>query len=206
MDIKSAYNLWSSQYDTNHNKTRDLDKLVTEKMLSDLRFSEVLEIGCGTGKNTAFILEKANKVTGIDFSEEMLKIAQQKFQRKNVDFIEADITRTWPVKDSSVDLITFNLVLEHIEDLDLVFSEAFKKLKSSGHIFISELHPFKQYHGTKARFDTEEGRTELVTFTHHISEFIESATSAGFELKKLKEWFDADTETPRLISFIFNKI
>lgn len=205
MDIKSAYNLWSSQYDSNHNKTRDLDKLVTEKTLSELRFSEVLEIGCGTGKNTAFLIEKADKVTSIDFSEEMLKIARQKFLQENVNFIEADITKAWPVKDPYADLITFNLVLEHIENLDFIFSEAFKKLKKGGYVFISELHPFKQYNGTKARFDTEDGRTELTTFTHHISEFIESATAAGFVLEKLKEWFDADAETPRLISFIFKK-
>lgn len=205
MDIKPAYNLWSAQYDSNQNKTRDLDKLATENMLGNIPFSEVLEIGCGTGKNTSFLLQKADKVTGIDFSEEMLKIARQKFQEKNVDFIEANITKTWPVKDAFADLITFNLVLEHIEDLDFIFSEANKKLKKGGSMFISELHPFKQYKGTKARFDTEEGRTELQTFTHHISEFIESATSAGFKFEKLKEWFDADAETPRLISFIFKK-
>ncbi len=205
MSIKSAYDLWSSQYDSNHNKTRDLDKLVTEEILSELEFSEVLEIGCGTGKNTAFLIKKARRVTGMDFSKEMLKIARGKFQKENVHFIEADITEIWPITDLSFDLVTFNLVLEHIADLDFIFSEAFKKLKPGGYLFISELHPFKQYRGTKARFDTEEGRTELETFTHHISEYMENATSTGFQLEKIKECFDPDSETPRLISFIFRK-
>ncbi|AVR45006.1 SAM-dependent methyltransferase [Christiangramia fulva] len=205
MSVKSAYNLWSSQYDSNKNKTRDLDKLMTEKMLSKIQFSEVLEIGCGTGKNTGFLAQNADQLTGIDFSEEMLKIARKKFPDKNVHFIDADITKTWPVADSSVNLVTFNLVLEHIEDLDFQFSEAFKKLKSGGYLFISELHPYKQYNGTKARFDTAEGRTELETFTHHISDFTKSATSAGFKFEKMEEGFDDGAETPRLISFLFLK-
>jgi hypothetical protein len=31
MDISNAYNSWSSQYDTNENKTRDLEALALKK-------------------------------------------------------------------------------------------------------------------------------------------------------------------------------
>ena len=48
--IINNYNDWADQYDNNINPTRDLDKVVTQESLSDLNFSNVLELGCGSGK------------------------------------------------------------------------------------------------------------------------------------------------------------
>ena len=50
--IKDGYNTWAFQYDNNINPTRDLDKTVTKEFLSNIDFFKVLELGCGTGKNT----------------------------------------------------------------------------------------------------------------------------------------------------------
>jgi hypothetical protein len=81
------------------------------------------------------------------------------------------------------------------------------KLKEDGLFFISELHPFKQYSGSKARYETENGTEELEVYIHHISEYIENAKTNGMELVELKEWFDegVENEIPRLISFVFKK-
>jgi hypothetical protein len=81
------------------------------------------------------------------------------------------------------------------------------KLKEDGLFFISELHPFKQYSGSKARYETENGTEELEVYVHHISEYIENAKTNGMELVELKEWFDegVENEIPRLISFVFKK-
>jgi len=206
MRIEKAYNQWSSQYDSNENKTRDLDKKVTVEELSKIHFQSVLELGCGTGKNTEWLLKNASRVFSVDFSEEMLKIARQKITAENVSFQKADITKPWNWTNEGFDLITCNLILEHIEDLNFIFQEAFMKLESGGYFFISELHPFKQYIGTKARFETKEGLIELETYTHHISEFLKSAISAGFQLKQLEEWFDPGKyNPPRILSLLFQK-
>ena len=68
MSIEKAYNSWADQYDTNSNKTRDLDQQVTIEALRAFDFSKVIELGCGTGKNTVFLLEKADQIIGLDFS------------------------------------------------------------------------------------------------------------------------------------------
>ena len=62
MSIEKAYNLWAEQYDSNQNKTRDLDGISTINILSKYKFETVLELGCGTGKNTLWLLEKAKKL------------------------------------------------------------------------------------------------------------------------------------------------
>ena len=38
MSIKKAYNSWANIYDSNKNRTRDLDKIATQKVLSQYNF------------------------------------------------------------------------------------------------------------------------------------------------------------------------
>lgn len=207
MSIEKAYNIWAGQYDTNKNRTRDLDQTSTIETLSKYDFKHVLELGCGTGKNTKWLLEKAIHIIGLDFSQEMLVKAREKIQHQNVIFKKADLTDNWEVDNNSADLITCSLTLEHIKDLTHIFNEASLKLKKKGLFFISELHPFKQYSGSKAKYETESGTKELAVHIHHISEYIDGANDSGLELVELKEWFDKNTknELPRLISFVFKK-
>ena len=207
MSIEKAYNAWSEQYDTNENRTRDLDHIATVQTLGGYDFSSVIELGCGTGKNTMFLLNKADKIIGLDFSEEMLNKAKEKINDSRARFQKTDLNRQWNVEDEFADLITSNLVLEHINNLDFIFDKAHKKLKPNGILFICELHPFKQYAGSRARYEDENGIQFLETYTHHITEFLSTAEKNGFELMELKEWFDdmKENEIPRLISFLFKK-
>ena len=207
MKIEEAYNIWAKQYDTNRNKTRDLDQKVTIEILGKYNFENVIELGCGTGKNTEFLLTRAKKVLALDFSQEMLNKARNKILDSRVNFQKADVTKNWDAIDGFADLITSSLILEHVDDLNFIFHQAFIKLKPKGIFFISELHPFKQYVGTKARYESEKGIHELKTFTHPISEFTNSAKINNFKLLELSEWSDNEikNEVPRLISFVFQK-
>lgn len=207
MSIANAYNAWSDSYDTNENKTRDLDQKATQETLSQYDFQQVLELGCGTGKNTQWLLKKAKNLIAVDFSEGMLRKAKEKINTPRVTFLQADITRPWPSLIPSVDLITCNLILEHIANLGFIFQQAREKLIHEGLFFICELHPFKQYLGSKARFDTENGVQELEVYLHHVSEYLEKAKVNGFELVELKEWFDESPtpEIPRLLAMVFRK-
>ncbi|WP_117882670.1 class I SAM-dependent methyltransferase [Aureibaculum luteum] len=207
MSIEKAYNIWANQYDTNKNRTRDLDQIATIETLSNYEFENVLELGCGTGKNTNWLLKKANRIIGLDFSQEMLTKAKEKIISEKVIFKKADLTENWDIDNNFADLITSSLTLEHIIDLDHIFNEANKKLKKNGLFFISELHPFKQYSGSKARYETESETQELEVYIHHISEYIENAKNNGLKLVEIKEWFDKknENELPRLISFVFEK-
>ena len=61
MSIEKAYDAWSREYDTNENKTRDLDVKATKETLSRYKFEHVIELGCGKGKNTRWLLSRAKK-------------------------------------------------------------------------------------------------------------------------------------------------
>ena len=207
MDIQQAYNTWAEQYDSNQNKTRDLEKNALQATLANFSFEKCLEMGCGTGKNTAWLSSVAKHVVAIDFSEEMLKKARQSSMAKNVVFQQADISKDWDFISELFDLVSFSLVLEHFEDLNIIFQKAAKVLAPNGFLYVGELHPFKQYTGSTARFDTPEGRQILTCFTHHISDFVSTAQSNGLLLVKLNEYFDDNdsNQIPRILTLVFRK-
>ncbi|NDK56421.1 class I SAM-dependent methyltransferase [Pontibacter fetidus] len=206
--IQKAYNSWAFQYDTNQNKTRDLEGIALRTILSTIDFERVLEIGCGTGKNTIWLQEKAQHVTAVDFSEEMLAKAREKIASDKVQFKQADITKEWSFADGKYNLVTFSLVLEHIENLDHIFRKAANALVKGGYAYIGELHPFKQYSGSKARFDTDEGREVLECYTHPISEFTQGAKQHGFIVSDINEYFDDNdrTQIPRILTILLQKV
>ena len=205
MNNQQAYNVWAENYDTVENKTRDLEAKALHESVLPTKLLDILEIGCGTGKNTEYLLTKAKKLVGADFSAEMLAQAKGKVKAENVEFRQMDLRETWDFAEHQFDLITCSLALEHIENIDFVFGQARKILRANGLFYIGELHPFKQYQGSKARFETGSGVFELECFVHHVSEFFEVAVKNNFEVVELKEWFDDDDKTPipRLLTMIF---
>lgn len=208
MNVKEAYKIWSEQYDTNENRTRDLEAISLRQTLKGQHFDSCLEIGCGTGKNTEWLVTIADNVFAIDMSEEMLSIAKKKNNAQNVSFVQADINKEWHFTESKkYDLVTFSLVLEHIENLDSIFQKLHEVVSSNGIIYIGELHPFKQYNGTKARFETTNGVEVVTCFTHNISDFVNSARKYEFQLLDVNEYFDDNdrTEIPRILTLIFKK-
>jgi len=207
MNTQQAYDNWASQYDSSENKTRDLEARALRECLAEISFQKCLEIGCGTGKNTVWLAGKANQVTAVDLSEEMIAKAKEKVNPDKVQFKIADITKEWKFRDGLYDLVSFSLVLEHIEDLNHIFKETSASLHPGGHVYLGELHPFKQYTGSKARFDTEEGQQVVQCYNHHFTDFIHSSREQGLTLVDVKEYFDDDNRNgiPRILALVFKK-
>ncbi|MBK8088578.1 MAG: class I SAM-dependent methyltransferase [Chitinophagaceae bacterium] len=207
MNTQQAYNAWASQYDTNLNKTRDLEAIALRSNLATINFNRCFEIGCGTGKNTVWFAEKAKHVTAVDLSEEMLAKAKEKVSSDKVEFKQADITKDWTFRNGLYDLVSFSLVLEHIDNLDHIFKEVSASLNTGGYVYIGELHPFKQYNGSKARFETGTGIQVIQCFNHHLSDFLLPAKKYGLSVVDINEYFDDDNrnEIPRILTILFRK-
>lgn len=207
MSITESYNEWASTYDTNVNRTRDLDAQVMRDTFAGRSFESVFEIGCGTGKNTSMLAGVCRALMAVDLSPGMLALAKSKVTAAHVRFALADISAAWPVGDGATDLVTCNLVLEHLESLSHVFAEARRTLRIGGTFFVCELHPFRQYAGSQAKF-TKNGETLPVqAFTHNLSDFVAAAIANGLAVRDLREWWHADDAgaAPRLVSFAFEK-
>jgi SAM-dependent methyltransferase len=115
--IAASYDRWSGSYDTDQNATRDLDAHIVRTADLPVTGAAVLELGCGTGKNTSWLAEHARSVVAMDFSEGMLSRARTRVTAAHVDFLRHDITQPWPLPDAAFDVVVGNLVLEHVASL-----------------------------------------------------------------------------------------
>ena len=209
-DVAEAYDRWSRQYDLDRNTTRDLDALVVRRAPLTLAGARVVELGCGTGKNSEWLASQAREVVALDFSPGMLDVARRRVRAANVRFVEHDITRPWPVEHGSADVVVGDLVLEHVRDLAPVYREAVRVLRPGGQLFLCELHPYRQLRGGQAHFvDLASDETVSVSaFRHTVSEYVNGAIAAGLSIRALDEWLEDDASRdalPRLLSILFER-
>ena len=209
-EVAAAYNVWANVYDTQANATRDLDARTLQSQEPSLFRGDVLEIGCGTGKNTEWLAPRARSLLALDGSEEMLKRARERPGTQHVQFLQHDLRQPWPTPSAAHDTVTCNLVLEHIEQLSFIFSEARRVLRPGGCFFVCELHPFRQLQGKQAHFvHPETGSLQNVrSHLHDTSDYLNAAVAAGLVLVRAQDCRDDGaprTAAPRLLALLWRK-
>ena len=171
----------------------------------ELRGRRVIEVGCGTGRNTAWLAEHAASVLGLDLSEGMLARARALVPAEHVRFARHDVTQPWPVPAGSADAVVIVLVLEHVMSLELVLAQAARALAPGGTLFVCELHPTRQMRGGQAHFGKSaagSAHESIRAYGHDLSEYLNAALAAGFSLRRLGEPRDAGASfqaPPRLM-------
>jgi ubiquinone/menaquinone biosynthesis C-methylase UbiE len=209
-DVAQAYDRWSRRYDDDHNATRDLDARVVRQSPLHVSGARVLELGCGTGKNSEWLAAQAHSLVALDFSPGMLDVARRRVRSERVRFVEHDITRPWPVEPSSIDVVIGNLVLEHVRELGPIYAEAARVLRPGGALFLCELHPYRQLRGGQAHFEDEETNETIpvTAYRHSVSEYVNGGIAAGLTLHALGEHVEEsapDGAPPRLLSVLFER-
>jgi SAM-dependent methyltransferase len=137
----------------------------------------------------------------------MLDQARKKPGADAVNWLTHDLHEPLPFNDHTFDKIVSGLVLEHIRDLDLFFSQAKRVLipedksggesggvaKSggggAGELVVSAMHPALFLRGTQARF-TDPDSGNLITpgsLPHQISDFLNAALNANLKLTHISE-------------------
>jgi ubiquinone/menaquinone biosynthesis C-methylase UbiE len=204
-DVQKHYDRWAPSYMSAPNPTRDLNARVLREQIPDPR-GRILEIGCGTGINTAWLAERATAVIALDFSDVMLAEARKSVACGRAEFIPQDVTDPWQV-DGGFDLVVATLVLEHVANLRHIFTEAHRVLTPGGRLYIAELHPYKQLKGSQARYDDPAtgSRSLVPAFAHQVSEYVNAGLETGLRLLKMGEWRGVDDPIPRLLSLWFER-
>lgn len=209
MSIDAAYDAWAPSYDSQPNRTRDLDAAVARALTPAGPLGLLVEAGCGTGKNTAHYAATAAAVLALDFSPGMLALARERITDAHVRFAQADLLAAWPAAARDADRVCFHLVLEHIADLHAVLAHAAAALRPGGDVVISELHPARQYRGSQAHYLDAAGNPVPVTaHVHHLSDYLAAAGAAGLSLRQLEEYWHRQDDRqgpPRLLALRLGK-
>jgi malonyl-CoA O-methyltransferase len=212
--VAAAYDRWAASYDDDRNATRDLDARVVREAPLELAGRDVVELGCGTGKNTVWLAEGARSLVALDFSDGMLARARERLDgtahAAALRFVRHDVRERWPVADAGADVVVGNLVLEHVETLAPVYSEAARVLRPGGQLLLCELHPERQRRGGQAHFtEPATGATVHVpAHRHTVGEYVNEGIAAGLVLRQLGEWIEdgaPDDAPPRLLSVLFER-
>lgn len=107
------------------------------RFLDARNFDRVIELGCGAGN----IMEKigsAKELWGIDLSDFMLELAQQKKYKVPVKFVKANIEELpKKITDSKFDKIYCSEVLEHVENPDKVLGQIKRIAKKDSIVVVS---------------------------------------------------------------------
>ncbi len=96
--------------------------------------ASVLDVGCGAGLLTNALAPLGFKISGIDLSEESLKVARAKDPTQKVSYIHASAYEL-PFPDNSFDVVSAMDILEHVEEPEKLIQEASRVLKKGGIFF-----------------------------------------------------------------------
>ncbi len=140
-------------------------------LMKNRRIGHLLDIGTGTGRMAAILGAAASKVTAIDRSPDMLRVARTRLagERFAVELLRGDFMAL-PLESASVDSVVMHQVLHFATAPDLAIAEAARVLRGSGHLLIVDF----------ASHDREELRRDA------------AHARLGFSDAQIRGWFAAN--------------
>jgi len=150
--IAGTYDLVNSLMSAGlHHRWRELGVMVAQVEPG----GSVLDVCCGTG-DFAFALRRAvgshGRVVGLDFSEEMLRVAREKCGRNQlwVDFVQGDLLDL-PFGDDEFDACTVGFGIRNVTDIARAFAEMRRVVRQDGRVVCLEITKpsiigFKQFY------------------------------------------------------------
>ncbi|KAF2202783.1 S-adenosyl-L-methionine-dependent methyltransferase [Delitschia confertaspora ATCC 74209] len=217
LPTRETYNAWASVYDTDGNILQAIDDLSLSTLLPEFLTQvlsssssstlNILDLGCGTGRNTAKLLtypwptDKLVNVHGVDFSRKMLDIAERKLrgakEQWSPSIHKLGLECTDAFNDDSGNEVFFpalqlhaiisTLVAEHIP-LETYFRALAELLPREGSCaLITNMHQ-EMGQLSQAGFVTSEGvKIRGTSYVHSVEDMMEEAMRWGFEVLGVNE-------------------
>lgn len=191
-DTLHGYDRWAPSYDHEQNPLIAATAWVLERAPLGCADLDVIELGCGTGRNVSRALsEGARSYVGVDGSYGMLNVATQRFADPRVSFMQGDLLS--PMQPPrQFDMALMVLVLEHLPTLAELAGTLARCVRSGGRVRIVDLHPERIAMGSLAHFN--EGGTEIrfASVAHSVFGISDALETAGFDVVR-RDWLATDS-------------
>ena len=139
------------------------------------RGATVLDAGCGVGYGTAHLAQVAQRVVGVDVSDEAISYAREHYAPPNVEFLVADVLEL-PFDERSFDTVCSFEIVEHVPDAERFVAELARVLQPGGRLVLSTpraddptVRPDNPFH--EHEFDADELRTLLSSWFSSVELF-----------------------------------
>jgi malonyl-CoA O-methyltransferase len=138
MNIKREFSKYANEY----KKLNIIQKKIIKRVAPLLDNQNILDLGCGNGAILEFVNPK--NYTGIDFSEEMLKLHPS----KNIYNFDFNTNECWEfIKKQNFDILVSLSALQWAENLEFIFTNI-KNLNKNYILAIFTSNTFKTLHKT----------------------------------------------------------
>ena len=194
------------QYISHRQKSENPNELIEKPIVLELLQGvegNILDLGCGYGDITEFLLEKGvTEYLGIDSSANMITLGRSRISDSKVELVKGDIT-SFDFTTSYYDWVISRLVLHYIEDLEELLQGIHRSLKPEGHFLFSVEHPIltssiekaegkkkdwtvDNYFNLGFRKQTWMGN-QVIKYHRSLDEYWRLLNQAGFAVEEIKE-------------------
>lgn len=196
-------NYWNDEYWkknlANHEK-EELDFLSDiwlnkyEELLKKVRVGEALDLGCGLGQYTQFLLSKGFHTLSADISKDVLEKVKE--NNPKTEIIQLDMSTPLPFKDKQFDLVFANLSIHYFdtETTKKLLKEIKRILKDDGY-FIGSVNSSKTFKFIKdvavelePNYYQENGRTVRLWDKEQFDYFFKDFKVDILEEVETKRW------------------
>lgn len=138
------FDVIATDYDRlNHIMSLGIDKTWRSRAIKQIAGAKVLDIACGTGDFSIAIAKKTDaSVTGLDLSEGMLKVMDEKVRKEGlqdrISTLKGDCENL-PFEDCSFDCVTIGFGIRNFEHRETALREILRVLRPDGKLIILEL-------------------------------------------------------------------
>ncbi len=208
MTTRDEYNEIKQAYE--ESKERPTSKYVLipsfVSALGDIKGLDVLDVACGSGYSTRLVKRYgANRIVGVDISDEQIEMAIEKETQRGIDYFVADVINDDLTYHGEFDMVTAMMLLHYSKtkkEIDKMLNNIFSVLKPGG-IYLNIMSNNTNYeqYGVRATAESEEEGAKVtielcsVDFTKKFCEFTsyywekqtyeEAFRKAGFEFEEV---------------------
>ena len=186
---QEGYAFWAASYDQENNALIALEEAYVAPLLAQIPFTNVLDVGTGTGRYALKLAREGAGVTALDQSPEMLSVAQQAAQHEHltIDFQLAPVDNGLPFQADTFDLLVCALMLCHVPDMMRAIEEFARVLQPGGYLLITDFHPDSVHAGWRTQFRQAEIKYLLPNVPHTRDDYLAALTMQGLTILKLIE-------------------
>lgn len=191
-----------------------LEKPIILELMGNVKYADVLDLGCGTGEIGNLLLDLGcQSYTGIEASSKMVALAHKTLMSDKANVIHDRIDDyDYPLEQYH--LILSRLTLHYIENLHDLFTQLHTTLKPSGRFVFSVEHPVLTSHNESSElsggkrsnwivdnyFKTGQRQVswmgkDVIKYHRTIEDYFKLLQDTGFTVLGLRE------SKPRLVNF-----
>jgi malonyl-CoA O-methyltransferase len=174
LSARAGYALWAPRYAA-ETAVSALENEVVRAMPLPRTCGSLLDVGCGTGRRLA--LADCALAVGVDLSPTMLAHAVGSSGLAVAD------AAALPFAEAAFDRVWCRLMIGHVREIDLVYSELARVCSPGGYVVVTDFHAEAAAAGHRRTFRDEAGIVhELEHHVHACAGHLEAGARAGLAL------------------------